>query len=301
MKDNASTTRPGESRQTLYESVTSSILAAMERGVVPWRKPWACHNALPTNVVTNRPYRGANVFLLSMSGFEDHRWLTFKQVQERGGHVKAGERSTPVIFWTRWKPQEAVGEEDTEPRHVEVPLLRSYRVFNAEQCDGLNLPELYRSEPLGERERVERADLLVQSMPSPPVIQERGRAAWYKPASDLVQVPPLKRFDSVDSFYGTLFHELGHATGHPTRLNRKGVAETARFGSRDYSHEELVAELSSAFCCALLGLDNSVLENAASYIHGWMEALRDKPKVFIVAAAQAQKAADYISGLTSQS
>lgn len=277
----------------IYRRVTDTVLESLKKGVVPWRKPWDTSALLPVNADSSRPYRGVNAFLLSLSPYQDHRWLTFRQVQARGGAVRKGERATMVVFWKQWEPK-----ADKEGKTKKVPLLRHYNVFNAEQCEGLDLPELYRPERLGEHARIERAELLVRSMPDPPQIVQNGTAAWYRPSDDLVTVPPLDRFVSADAFYATLFHELGHATGHPDRLARSGVTGSVRFGSGEYGREELVAEMTSAFCCAVLSLDNSLLGSSASYIQGWLSALKADPKAVVVAAAQAQRAADYVRGVT---
>jgi antirestriction protein ArdC len=286
-------------RLTIYESVTNTIIAALKKGVVPWRKPWQSISAVPVNAISNRPYRGVNVLLLGMSPYSDNRWLTFKQVQERGGTVKQGMKSTMVVFWKRWEPP-ADQESDEQAARKQVPLLRYFNVFNAEQCENHGLPALYEPTPLNDHQRIERAEVLARSMPSPPKIVEQGSAAWYKPSQDLVQVPPIAAFKTADAYYATLYHELGHASGHESRLNRPGVISEIQFGSGEYSKEELVAELTSAFCCATVGLDNSLLGDAASYIDGWLRVLKNDPKAVVIAAAQAQKAADYIRGVTYQ-
>lgn len=219
-----------------------------------------------------------------------------RRANELGGAVKPGEKATTVVFWKRWKPN--VPAEDQEVGvSREVPLLRYFKVFNAEQCDGLSLPELHISEEYKEHERIERAELLVQHMPSPPSIAEGGTTAWYRPSDDHVQIPELKRFESPDAYYSTLFHELGHASGHETRLNRSGVMGQIRFGSGEYSKEELVAELTSAFCAATVSLDDRIIGSAASYIDGWLSVLKADPKAVVIAAAQAQRAADHIRGV----
>lgn len=279
----------------LYEQVTSTILSSLKRGVVPWRKPWSDTVQLPVNVVSTKPYRGINVFLLALQPYADHRWLTYRQAEERGGRVRPGEKSTMVVFWKRWEPKADEAAEAIRPQ--QIPVLRYFNVFNVEQCEGLDLAPVYRPESGRNHQRIERADLLVRSMPSPPAIREGGRAAWYRPSDDLVNMPPLNAFESPDSFYATLFHELGHATGHPSRLNRKGVTEVIQFGSGDYSREELVAEFTSAFCCAAVSLDNSVIDDSASYIDGWQKVLKGDPKAAVIAAAQAQRAADHIRGI----
>ncbi len=230
-----------------------------------------------------------------MSPYADPRWLTFKQVQERGGGVRPGEKSTMVIFWKRWEPPVS---EDPERPVSQVPLLRYYNVFNVEQTEGLEMPELYVPPPMAEHQRIQRAELLVQAMSDPPKILEQGSAAWYRPTDDLVQLPPLKAFATADAFYGTLFHELGHATGHQRRLNRPAVTGSIHFGSGTYSKEELVAELTSAFCSATVSLDTSMIDSAASYIQGWLSVLKADPKAVVIAAAQAQKAADFIRGVS---
>lgn len=278
---------------TLYESVTLKILQSLQAGGVPWKKPWHTTAQLPVSLTTGKPYRGINSFLLGLAPYQDHRWITFRQIQERGGSVKPDEKATMVVFWKFWEP--AAGSGETEKR---IPVLRYFHVFNVEQCEDLRIPELYRPEPLKEHQRIEAAELLVRSMPNPPTIAEGGNAAWYRPSDDHVQMPPLKSFESADSYYGTLLHELGHSTGHESRLNRKEVTGSIQFGSGAYSKEELVAELTSAYCCAAVGLDNSLLENSTSYIEGWLKVLRGDPKAVVIAAAQAQKAADYIQGVT---
>lgn len=243
---------------------------------------------------------GVNVFLLGMGMFRDYRWLTFKQTKQLGGHVREGERSMLAVFW---KP---IGLKRTDPKTGEVrqdrvPLLRYYHVFNAEQCEGLRLPALPTPEADAPALRIKRAEALVRDMSDPPTIREGGSSAWYSPGEDLIQVPSLKDFRSSDAFYATLFHELGHATGHERRLNRTGVTSTIRFGSEDYGREELVAELASAFLCGLAGLDNSLEDNSASYIAGWLGAIRADPKTVVLAAAQAQRAADFVIGTRNDS
>jgi len=282
----------------LYEQVTSTILSSLKRGVIPWQKPWSTTASIPVNAFSNRQYRGVNVLLLGLAPYSDHRWLTYKQVNEKGGSVRKGEKSTMVVFWKFPEPKNATDQEKEEARK-QVPLLRYYSVFNAEQCEGLELPEVYKPTE-SPNQRIARADLLVRSMPDPPLITEAGSAAWYRPVDDLVNIPPLNRFTSADSFYATLFHELGHATGHEKRLKRTGVIGEIRFGSGEYSREELVAELTSAFCCATVGLDNQLIEDSASYIEGWLDVLKADPKAVVIAAAQAQRAADHIRGITYQ-
>ena len=280
----------------VYEVVTAQVTNALMRGVVPWRKPWSGGNAMPTNARSRKPYRGVNVFLLSLSPYTDHRWVTFQQAKELGGTVKRGERASPVVFWKPWHV-EGVDQETGEVLKWNVPVLKQYHVFNVEQCENLDISPLMRSDSKA-HSRLERADEVLKAVPDPPKFQEQGSSAWYRPAEDLVQVPPIASFESADLYYTTVFHEYGHATGHEKRLNRASVTGEIQFGSACYSREELIAELTAAFCCATVGLDNSLVENSASYIQSWLSALRSDKRAVVVAASKAQKAADYLLGVS---
>ncbi len=280
---------------SLYEIVTAKVIESLKKGTVPWRKPWNVNTLLPCNATTNRPYRGVNILLLGLSPFADHRWLTFKQAQELGGKVKQGERSTMVVFWKF--PERKQSEDDEDSWKQNAPILRYFNVFNVEQVEGIEVAPIPIQGNLTDEHRIGRADALVCSMPNPPFIEERGQQAWYHPESDMVRIPKVSSFSSIDEYYSTLFHELGHSTGHEKRLKRSGVAGKVHFGSEEYSREELVAELTSSFCCATVALDNSIHDNSVAYINSWMNSLRSDPKALVIAAAQAQKATDYIKGI----
>lgn len=280
-------------KRSPYDIVTERIIQALQAGVIPWRKPWRGRDQLPCNAISKRPYHGINLLLLSLMPYTDHRWLTMRQANDLGGHVRAGEHSSIAVFWKRLLVEEE--EEGQRPKKGSIPLLRFYQVFNAEQCVGLDLPVLNDwNEDL--KARNEQAEEVIRGMPNPPRIVEGGSLAAYFPPQDLVRVPKIQDFESPEAYYATLFHELGHSTGHQTRLNRPGVTGQIVFGSCDYSREELIAELTSAFVCAEVGIDNSNLENAASYIHGWLHALKGDPRAVIAASGQAQRAAHYIQG-----
>ncbi|HTQ10397.1 MAG TPA: zincin-like metallopeptidase domain-containing protein [Fimbriimonadaceae bacterium] len=275
-----------------YQIVTDKIIQALERGVVPWRKPWHTQEGPPCNAVSRRPYHGVNLLLLSLAHYQDHRWLTYKQAKELGGFVRPGESSSIAVFWKAWKIEDEE-QKDGEVKRRQVSVLRFYNLFNVVQCEGLGLPEL-EGDGRQEHERIAAAEALVRNVPDSPRLHEGDKQACYYPLADVVSIPALSSFVSADSYYNTLFHELAHATGHESRLNRPGMRSI--FGSRDYAREELVAELTSAFCCAMLGLDNSLLEDSASYIGGWLKTLHDDPRAIVVAASQAQRATDYLRG-----
>jgi len=280
----------------MYAAVADQIIGFLDRGTIPWRKPWHSTSGIPANALTRKPYRGVNVLLLGLSRYRDHRWLTYRQAVELGGNVRRGESSTEVVFWKPPEPQRG-DEEDSEAGRF--PILRTYRVFNAEQCDGLSLPPTQLELESRLIDRVPRAEGVLRYMPDPPTVREGEVSAWYAPGEDIVGIPLIGSFVSADAFYATLFHELGHATGHARRLGRPGISDTTRFGSAEYGREELVAELASAFVCATIGLDNSLVDNAAAYVAGWLKALRDDPRMVVVAAGQAQRAADWMFGQTA--
>lgn len=279
-----------------YETVTARILEMLSQGQIPWRRPWKAFKASgmqhPRNLSGNH-YRGANWFLLGMLSFQHPVFLTYRQAQSLGGHIRKGEHGFPVIFW---KLLEITEDTATEADQVgkKIPFAKTYTVFNVEQCEGLSLvfPEAVPAPvPF---DPIQAAEALWEGMPDRPELSYGGDRACYAPSLDLVKMPVRGAFASPEGFYETLFHEMGHATGHQSRLNRKELMASSHFGGRDYSLEELVAELCAAFLCAEAGIDQLVLENQAAYLQGWLEKLQKDPSAFVTAAARAQKAADFI-------
>lgn len=270
-------------RIDVYEQVTERIIAELEKGVVPWRRPWV--GGGPVNVRSGRPYRGINIFLLEMRGYGDPRWGTFKAIKEAGGFVKKGEHGTPIILW---KPVQKTREENGEAVDGSYLLLKSYTVFNVEQTEGLP--------PLVEKERtiepLEAAQQIVDGYDGPP-IHFGGGEAYYTLMGDSVHCPTMDQFHSAEGFYSTLYHELVHSTGHESRLKRDMAGF---FASIPYSKEELVAEMGAAMLCGVAGIDN--LDQSAAYVDNWLGRLRQDKKLVVQAAAQAQRAADFILGTT---
>ncbi len=275
---------------SVYEIVTSRILAELEKGEIPWCKPWRTEAA--KNLCSGKAYRGINVFLLAMRGFASPWWLAYRQALDRGGHVRKGEKGTTVIFW-KWNPREV--EDENGEKHVEnLPILRYYTVFNVEQCEGIAAPAPTKP-PVNP---IETAEALAAGMPKPPKVELSSQAA-YRPSTDTVLMPSRNSFESAESYYSTLFHELTHSTGHVSRLGRPHVMDVACFGSEDYSREELVAEMGVAMLCAVAAIESHTVSNSAAYLQSWLRVLKGDSRLVVVAAAQAQKAADYIQGRQS--
>jgi antirestriction protein ArdC len=288
--------------QNVYEIVTETVVKALENGTVPWHQPWNVEVGVPLSLATGKPYRGVNPFLLGVTaltnGYRSPWWGTLRKINERGGAVRRGEKSTLVVFWKSYIHRARDEGEQDERRF----LLRYYRVFNADQADWADGKEpVYATRERLDVERIATAETIAAGYPNPPTIRT-GEAAYYQGASlDRVTMPPAETFDSAQAYYSTLFHELTHSTGHETRLDREGVRSGAfgRFGDPVYSKEELVAEMGAALLCGIAGIDQKALvENSAAYLRSWLAVLREDSKLIVGAAAQAQRAADHILGVT---
>lgn len=285
------------SKPNVYEIVTQKILDRMAQGVCPWRRPWTANAVRPFNAATGREYNGGNFLLLSMLGHDVPGFVTFNQIKAADATIKAGEEKNhfPVFYWRMVETKDANGVKDT------FPILRYFLVWNVSQLDGFDsakLQKLRESTQEYDHDPIEAAERIVQGYVNGPTIEIRqSNRACYYPANDSITVPRIEQYENVEEYYSTLFHELGHSTGHKSRLNRKEVNDPISFGSHDYSLEELVAELTATFLCAESGIDNTV-ENSAAYIKGWHAKLHDDPKMFWNAASRAQKAANLILGKT---
>lgn len=286
-------------KQDPYAVVTERIIEALEAGIVPWHKPWkSIAGDGPTSLATGKPYRGVNVWTLAvtaqMRGYSSPFWTTFKQAKERGGTVRKGEKGTQVVLWKSF-----VREDKETGEKSRGFMLRYFTVFNAEQCDDLTLPEVA---PVPELDPIEAAEALSERyrVAGGPTLRHGGDRAYYAPAFDAVQMPIRGAFETVEHYYGTLFHEYAHSTGHESRLGRKSLIHPAPFGSEDYSKEELVAEMAAAFLCGESGIPVNVTHHAG-YIGSWLKELRNDRKMLVHAAAAAQKAADLVIGREAES
>ena len=281
--------------QDIYQTITDKIITELEAGTVPWVRPWSGEaDPFPRNALSQRPYRGINTVVLGMEahcrGYASNQWLTFKQAQQLGGHVRKGERASTIIYYQAKMMEKDDSETMADGDEAEkrfVPLLKLFSVFNVDQVEGL--PESYLEMPVLEADWDASATAEQIMECSGAAIRHQGFKAFYSPTNDLIYLPGKTTFADAAAYYSTALHELCHWTGSSTRLGRK---LGRRFGESAYAMEELIAELGSAFLSAHCRLDGKLQH--ASYISSWLEVLqRDKRAVF-VAAAQAQKAADYL-------
>ena len=251
------------SNRDLYQAVTDRIIAALEAGTVPWRQPWkngatqSSNPLAPRNAATGRAYNGINAMLLATSplAFGDNRWLTFNPAREAGGCVRKGEHGELVVFWKFLEIESE--DKNGNATQKSIPFLRGFTVFNVRQCDGLDEAKLKNGSALpstvaedeGEAfDPLASCEAVVQGYSDAPLIRHEGNRAFYTPTLDAIGMPKREQFASAEQYYGTLFHEMTHSTGHTDRLNRhKGNAEWGHFGSEIYSQEELVAEIGAAF------------------------------------------------------
>lgn len=278
----------------VYEVINNRITELLQQGTVPWRKSWHAASNYPKNLLSKKEYQGINHFLLSAMPYSSPYWLTFKQVQDKGGHVIKGSRSTPVIFWKFLDRKDADVSEGQEGRTGKIPLLRYYSVFNLDQVEGISAPPAPEA-AINSFTPIEIAEQIISGMPLRPDIRHGGNEACYSPMLDYVKLPEPSAFQTPEEYYSTAFHELTHSTGHASRVGRKGVLEPSYFGSHHYSKEELVAEMGAAFLCGLTGIDHKTIENSAAYIQGWLKVLKNDKTLLVHAAAQAQKASDFIA------
>lgn len=283
----------------VYSQVTNFVMEQLEKGIIIWRKGWNS-KGFPKNIITGQPYRGWNVFFLNFitlfKGYATPYFLTFNQAQTKGGHIRKGEKGVRIVYWAKIENKEEAGTDPapTEESHRVRLVPRQYIVFNIAQAEDIELSEST-EQPQIAIDSLAACDQIVTNMPHAPEIRYQGDNAWYSPSRDLVNIPEKQLFKSTEEHYCTLFHELAHSTGHTSRLNRKELIKSDGFGGELYSKEELTAELTAAFLCAVGGIEQGdTLVNSAAYIQGWLQSFKEDKTMIIKAAAQAQIAADYI-------
>lgn len=290
-------------RVDVYTRVTNRIVEALEQGVRPWMKPWHCEH-LAGRITrplrhNGQKYSGINILTLWMSaemqGFVSPFWMTFQQAKELGGFVKKGEHGSPVVYASTFKKTETA--ENGDEVEADIPFLKEYTVFCADQVEGL--PEHFYAtvtKPMEAIERIEKADSFFANAKAD--IRTGGDRAFYAMGADYIRMPPFETFRDAESHAATLAHELTHWTRHPSRLDREFGRK--RWGDEGYAMEELVAELGSAFLCADLAITPEVRDDHASYIESWLKVLKDDKKAVFSAASHASKAIEFLHGFQPQ-
>ena len=277
-------------KKDLYQEVTDRIIEQLEKGIIPWNKPWTGTQNGAISGTTGKPYSLLNQLLLMKPG----KWYTFKQAQALGGHVRKGEKGSMVVFWK----QVAITEKDNDGNEAQklVPMLRYFTVFHADQIDDLPESEAVPADFIPQID-TDADELIANYCTNEGITLDlcRSDEAFYSPSFDRIHLPLMEQFPNTAEFYSTAFHEMTHSTGHASRLNRLNTA--ARYGKDDaYSKEELVAEIGAATLMNQLGLEsNATLKNSAAYIQSWLRALRNDKKLVVSAAGQAAKAVDFIT------
>jgi antirestriction protein ArdC len=276
----------------VYQLVTDQVIALLEKGIVPWQKPWNSAG-MPMNLVSKRPYRGINLWLLNALSYELNLWVTFEQLKKIGGSVIKGEHGQIVVFW---KMVKKVPEElDGTGKAKMVPLLQYYKVYNVAQCRNVPknlIPVVDASvEPI---DPIMECEAILTAIADMPLIRFQGKQAYYNVENDEIVLPKMKDFKSSPAYYSTLYHELIHASGAEKRLHRKTLTDMVPFGTPSYALEELIAEMGSAFLCRFSGILPAEISNTVAYLDNWLEVLKGDKRFIIAASGQAQKAVDFL-------
>lgn len=277
----------------VYEEITSRIIAELEKGEIPWKKPWVGGTKCAYSHKSGKPYGIVNQMLLMGQG----EYITFLEAKKEGGTIKRGEHGQKIMSWAKIK--QTVQLEDGREREELLILPKLYTVFEISQCEGIERKCAiedadYVHEPVKEAESVIKTYFDREKV-SLEIVKGSGRA-FYSPSDDKVVLPDMSQFEDVNEFYSTAFHEMTHSTGHPIRLNRLTTGAKAAFGGSEYSKEELTAELGAAALCNRTGIETkSTFINSTAYIQNWLSALKKDKKLLVGASARAEKAIAYIT------
>ena len=279
-------------QQDVYEQLTKKIIEKLEKGEIPWKKPWNTINlGYPQNFISKKVYKGINFW---MTLFEERTmpfWLTFNQAKKLGGKIKKGSKATDIIFY------QIIEKEDNKGKPYSFPIVKRSKVFNIEQCEDIDNPLEEKLETLHRdnfKDIQKCEDILKNIKDKISVISNDGVSkAFYRPSTDTIHMPVKSLFKTDEGYYATLFHEIGHCTGSKSRLERDGILKNTRHGDKLYAKEELVAELTSSFLCNYAGIENTV-DNNAAYIQSWLNALNNDNKLVYDAMKDAFKAIEYL-------
>lgn len=297
-----STQNTATETRDIYREVTEKLVSLIEQGVTPWRRSWSQYGPA-RNYATGHIYSGINFILMNCTPFAIPYFMSFKQIKERGGQIRKGAKGQMVIYFNVYfkdGAEQTLSKEEASFRagHGEdiqvLKFIKYYTVFNVADIEGIEFefPEMH----LQPHEKIECCESIIDKMPQRPVFKQvNPDQPFYAPAQDFVNMPAIEQFETPEHYYVTLFHELIHATGHASRIGRDGIVNPHKFGSEPYSLEELVAEMGASFLCAQAQINyDGLTENNAAYLAGWLKVLKADSKFIFKAAAEAQKAADFI-------
>jgi antirestriction protein ArdC len=273
----------------VYDIVTERIVASLDKGTVPWRKPWNAQTLVARSLASGKPYRGMNHWLLDpgLHGYNDPRYATYNQIQKLGGNVRKGEKGHICTLWRF--------VEDRLHPNKKRPLLRYFTVFNVQQSEGLDIAPWNSDQPKHEHSPIAACEVVWESWKNKPALTIGGAECFYRPSTDTINMVDRSAFCDVTDWYATLFHESVHATGHDSRLKRelKGA-----YSKESYSKEELIAEMGAAMLAAHTGINTPKLEeNNVAYIKNWRDAIKGDNRLVVSAAGAAQRAVDSILGI----
>lgn len=273
----------------IYEEITNRIINQLENGIIPWHKPWSGVASGAYNRVSKKPYSLLNQMLLKHDG----EYATYKQWSDMGGKVRKGEKSEIVVFWKIIEKEEV---KDGKVEKTSIPLLKYINVFHVSQVDGVEpkTHQVINHEPIAEAEAIRNTYSARENISINEVVGDR---AFYSPMNDFIQVPAKEQYSDIMEFYSTLFHEMIHSTGHKNRLGRLESTGKFSFGNEEYSKEELVAEIGSAFLMNHIGIETiKTFKNSAAYIQSWLGVLKNDNRFIVSASSKAEKAMHYILG-----
>jgi antirestriction protein ArdC len=280
----------------VYQQLTDKIVNKLEQGEIPWKKPWkSIQFGYPQNFITKKIYKGCNFFEALLEDRATPYWLSYKQAKELGGQVRKGEHGIPIIYF------QFIEKKDDNGNDVKYPMVRKSTVFNLEQIDGIVNPfaeekKKFEEENLTEFNPIESCEELLATFADKVADYDNinSQRAFYRRSTDNITMPMKSYFHKPEGYYGVLFHEMAHSTGHTDRLDRDGINGCHKKGSKGYAREELVAELTSAFLCSKAGIEIETLENNVAYIQSWLGALKNDKMIVYDAMKDAFKAIEYL-------
>jgi antirestriction protein ArdC len=269
----------------IYQEITDSIIAELEKGAAPWVKPWNAPQGADKNVISQKPYRGINKLITAMiggiKGYSNPGWASYDQWQKMGGQVRLGEKATKIIFWSK-----ATGKDTVTGEAKEYAFAKAHFIFNVAQVDGIDI--IVSEDKQNDNAKIDNCESTIKATEAK--IIHGGDTACFIPSSDIIRMPEIGTFQSSEHYYATAFHELTHWTSDKKRCDRD--ISKGRFGNPEYAFEELVAELGAAFLCSTHGIAGDLRH--AGYIESWLKALKNDNKAIFKASGLAQSAADYV-------